>query len=169
MNKLILSFGLVALLISCKQTKKENPLALSEVNKGVTSLVNQQPNEGYTLMKNTCYACHNPNTASHDDILAPPFKAVKMRYTRQYNNKVDFVNAMVNWVQNPEDDKALMRGAVKQFKLMPKLPLPTEDLKKIAIYIYENEVEEPEWMEAHMKETHGGKNGNGNGMMKGKN
>ena len=164
-KKVILLVSIVALFMSCNQTKKEGFVSITETNKDLALLTNQEPNEGYTLMKNNCYVCHNPNTASHDDILAPPFKAVKMHYNREYDNKKDFVDAMVNWVQNPEEDKALMFGAVRRFKVMPKLPLPTEDLEKIATYIYENNVEEPEWMEEHMKE-HKGEKGMGKGKMK---
>lgn len=163
-KKVILLVSVVALLMSCNQTKKETPVNVTEVNKDVSLLVNQEPSEGYTLMKNNCYACHNPNTASHDDIIAPPFKAVKMHYNRGYDTKEDFVNAMVNWVQNPVEDNALMFGAVKRFKVMPALPLSVKDLEKIATYIYDNDVEEPEWMEEHMKEEQGGKMGQGKGM-----
>ena len=149
--------------MSCNQTKKESTTNESTTKKNeVAAVVNQEKSEGYTLMKNNCYACHNPNTKSHDDIIAPPFRGVKMHYTREYDNKKDFVNAVVNWVQNPEEDKALMFGAVNKFKVMPKLPLPTKDLEKIAAYIYDNDVEEPEWMGDHMKEMEG------KGMMKGK-
>lgn len=162
-KKIILLASLAALHMSCNQAKKEKLVAVVEQNNNKAIETNQEPSEGYTLMKNYCYACHNPNTASHDDILAPPFKGVKMHYTRQYDNKKDFVDAMVNWVQNPDENKALMRGAVNKFKVMVKLPLPTADLKKIAEYIYENDVEEPEWMEAHMKENQGGKMGKGKG------
>ena len=163
-KKVILLAGLVALFTSCNQTKKETLIAVVAENDYVAVEINSEPNEGYTLMKNNCYACHNPNTASHDDILAPPFKGVKMHYMRKYDTKKEFVDAMVNWVQNPTEDKALMRGAVSKFKVMPKLPLPTEDLEKIATYIYENDVDEPKWIESHMKEKQGNKKGKG--MMK---
>jgi len=155
-------------LISCNQSTKKS---ITKNNQNIDELafakieITQQ--DGYSLMKNNCYVCHNPNTASHDDILAPPFKAVKMHYTREYDTKEDFVNAMVNWVQNPEEDKALMFGAVKRFKVMPKLLLPTEDIEKIATYIYENDVEEPEWMKDHMKEMHGKGKGKGQGKGQG--
>ncbi|WP_456438250.1 c-type cytochrome [Psychroserpens sp.] len=168
-KKVILLVSIVALFMSCNQAKKEGFIDLTEVNNDLALLTIQQPSEGYTLMINNCYVCHNPNTESHDDLLAPPFKGVKMHYTRQYDNKKDFVNAMVNWVQNPEEDKALMFGAVKRFKVMPKLPLPTDDLVKIAEYIYDNDVDEPKWMEEHMKEKHEGKMGNGKGKGKMKN
>lgn len=132
--------------------------------------------EGYTLMKSNCYICHNPNTASHDDIIAPPFKGVKMHYTKQYRNKEEFVDAIGNWVLDPSEGKALMYGAVNQFKVMPKMTLDKKDLEKIASYLYDNDPDEPEWMDEHMKEEKGkgqgqgkGKgNGQGKGMGKGK-
>ena len=79
------------------------------------------------------------------------FQRAKMHYLRAYDTKEEFVDAMVNWIQNPDEQNALMPGAVKRFKVMPKLPLPTEDLEKIASYIYDNNIEEPVWMEEHMK------------------
>jgi len=167
-KKVILIASIAVLLMSCNQTKKEKGTEVMALNTDITTVATQNDSEGYTLMKNNCYACHNPNTTSHDDIIAPPFKAVKMHYNREYDTKEDFVAAMVNWVQNPEEDKALMFGAVRRFNVMPKLPLPTQDLKKIATYIYDNDVEEPEWMGKHMKEEHGGKMGKGKGMGKGK-
>lgn len=162
-KKVILIASVVALFTSCDEKKQEKTAVLATVDKTATSLtLTQQKEEGYLLMKNNCYVCHNPNAASHDDIIAPPFKAVKMRYSKTYTSKKEFVDAVVDWVQNPSEDKALMRGAVQNFNLMPKLPLETSDLEKIATYIYENDVEQPTWMPAHMKEKH--PNGMGKGM-----
>ncbi len=161
-KKVILLVSIMAVLTSCNETKKEKSVTESIAkNKAVAGKT--QENEGYTLMKNSCYACHNPKAKSHDDIIAPPFKAVKKNYAKKNDNKKDFVNAVVNWVQNPTEDKALMLGAVKRFKVMPKLPLPTEDLNKIAEYLYDNEVEKPDWMDAHMKEMQGKGMGKGKG------
>ncbi|PHR72893.1 MAG: hypothetical protein COA67_04105 [Lutibacter sp.] len=166
-KKVILLVSVVALFTSCNQTKKEGFVNIAEANNNLALLTNKKLNDGYTIMKNNCYVCHNPNTTSHDDIIAPPFKAVKMHYTRAYDNKEDFVDAIVNWVQNPDEEKALMHGAVRRFKVMPQLPLPKKDLEKIATYIYENDVDEPEWMDDHMKEKQmGNGEGKGNGMMK---
>jgi hypothetical protein len=63
-----------------------------------------------------------------------------------------------------------MRGAVDKFKVMPPLPLEISEIEKIATYIYENDVEEPVWMNSHMKEMQGSgmMNGKGKGMGKGK-
>ena len=65
---------------------------------------------------------------------------------------------------NPDQEKALMRGAVDQFKLMPKQAFAEDDMRKIASYIYDNELEEPSWFAAHEKEMHG----KGRGMRQGK-
>jgi len=177
-KKVILLASITALFMSCNQTKKE----MSYVDFTSVDIEEMIPNdfqtdEGYELMKINCYVCHNPNSASHDEILAPPFKGVKMHYTRAYSNKEDFVNAVVNWVQNPTEDKALMFGAVNKFKVMPKMELATKDIEKIAVYMYDNDVDEPVWMEEHMNEKHKGGmengmkkgQGKGKGMMKGNN
>ena len=162
MKKEILGVGLVVLCASCNQTKQTDyPVA----NTQILTKDYQTVNEGYELMKTNCYVCHNPKAVSHDDILAPPFKVIKMRYKRAYNERTDFINAIVTWVQNPNEDKALMRGAVNKLNVMPKLPLPTKDLEKIAAYLYDNDVEEPVWMSGHMKEMQG--KGVGKGMGKG--
>ncbi len=160
-TKVILLVSIMAILTSCNNTKKET-LSTQPITQNKAINTNTQENKGYTLLKNNCYVCHNPNAKSHDEIIAPPFMAVKKRYTREFDNKKDFINAVTNWVQNPTEEKALMRGAVKQFKIMPKLALKTDDLNKIADYLYDNEVEKPIWMDAHMKEMHG--KGMGKGM-----
>ena len=119
---------------------------------------------GYDLLKDNCYVCHNPAAKSHDDLLAPPLMAVKMRYSKQYTSKEEFITAIVNWVQNPTEEKALMKGAVNNFKVMPPLPIEVEKIKKIATYIYENDLEKPTWLPKHMQKMH--KNGMGKSKQK---
>ncbi len=149
-RKIILLVSVVVVFTSCNQNNEKKVYVDSVKNTETTTRAKNI--EGYTLMKNNCYVCHNPSAKSHDSIIAPPFKAVKMHYTKTYDNKKDFVEAVVNWVQNPQEDKSLMPGAIKRFKVMPKLPLKAEQLEKIAAYIYDNAVEQPNWMPAHMKE-----------------
>ena len=62
-------YGLCFLLlvVSCTNTKPKTEPLNSETN-----IVNGQEPEGYELMKVQCYACHNPNSPSHDEIVAPP-------------------------------------------------------------------------------------------------
>lgn len=128
--------------------------------------------ENYLLFKNQCLICHG-GAPSHDELIAPPMAAVKWRYSKQYDNKADFVEGMVAWGLNPTAETALMRGAVKEFNVMPKPATKQGDLKTIAAFIYDNELEQPEWFEEHFNQMHGeggGKGmGKGQGMQKGKN
>jgi len=172
-KKLLVGISIVSLLSSCNQSNKEEKTEVYQDSEKATIAQRDviQTKDGYILMKENCYVCHNPEAASHDAIIAPPFKAVKMHYTRNYDTKEEFVSAIVKWVQNPSEENALMFGAVKQFKVMPPLPLETSEIERIATYIYENDVEEPVWMNDHMKEMQGNgmMNGKGKGMGKGKN
>ena len=92
--------------------------------------------------------------------------AVKKRYSMQFDNKEDFVNAVVAYASDPKAENALMIGAVDKFKAMPKQAFSEDDLKKIATYIYENTIETPEWFEDHFQQNH--KNGQGMGKRMGR-
>lgn len=151
-------------LTSCVQNN-------TTAEKGVqvlTATIAKKPieSEGYKLLKQNCYACHNPLAASHDDLLAPPMVAVKRRYKVSYDSKEDFTKAIVEWSKDPKEENAMMRGAVDNFKVMPKQTFDENDLKVIAEYIWDNELEKPEWFDAHFKEKH--PNGMGNGQGQGK-
>lgn len=123
---------------------------------------NIQDNEGLQLMTQKCYACHSVTSKSHDDIIAPPMIAIKKRYSMQYSNRKDFINALVAYASNPKEENALMMGAVNKFNAMPKQNFKKEDLTKIAAYIYDNKIETPKWFDAHFKQNHKKGQGMGN-------
>jgi len=83
-----------------------------------------------------CLSCHN---ADLNPPLAPPFYGVQNRYMMKYNNKSDFIKAIVKWVKMPTIDNALMQRPVKKLGLMPAMPMPDDMLKTIAAYLYEEE------------------------------
>ena len=156
---------LVALLMiftSCNKQKSSD-----DFNKNIASTIESNDAEALKLFQQKCYACHSVATKSHDEIIAPPMIAVKKRYSMQYDNKEDFVNAVVAYASDPKAENALMIGAVNQFKAMPKQAFSEEDLKKIATYIYENKIETPEWFEEHFQQNHKNGQGMGQGMGKG--
>lgn len=162
---IVLLIFVVFLLNSCvnEEPRKEIlPMAVTEADK---DKVNHK--EGQKLMETKCYICHNPNTASHDDILAPPLVAVKRRYSVSYTDRAAFVDAVVEWSTDPKEENALMRGAVNKFKVMPNLAYEAADMRKIAEYIYDNEIDQPTWFEAHFKEEHPNGMGTGKGMGRG--
>jgi cytochrome c1 len=156
-NQIVFVLVFVFLVVACNQDKKKE-------SKEDLQAIAAQNSEAYELLRNQCYICHSINSVSHDSIVAPPMPAIKMRYSMRYNTQEQFVAAVTKWVLNPTEDHALMRGAVAQFNVMPKLLYTEEDVKKIAAYIYENELEQPEWFDAHFKEMHGNGQGMGGGM-----
>lgn len=144
MKKLILIVAVATFFISCG---KEKPKSEESFAEPVSATVE--------TMLNYCYTCHNPNAASHDDLLAPPMAAVKMRYIRSFSEKDAFVEAVSSWSVNPEEKSALMRGAVNNYGVMPKAPFSKEDLEVLAAYLYDNELPEPEWFREHEQQMHG--------------
>jgi len=148
---IVLAIGLI--LIGC-----DNPKQKKTVKKQQTA----QSGEAYELLKTNCYACHNPNTPSHDAIIAPPMIAIKKMYSMKYTTKDEFVKAVVSWALNPKEENAVIKRAVKRFKVMPKQPFKESDLNKIAAYIYDNDIEAPKWFAEHEKQMQAKK---GKGMM----
>lgn len=104
---------------------------------------------GLELLKKHCYVCHNPNTASHDEIIAPPLFGIKNNYQKNFPEKVRFIEAMEGFITSPSEEKALMKGPVKRFGLMPKPAISPEEIKLIVSYIEANEVEKPKWYDSH--------------------
>lgn len=115
-----------------------------------------------------CYSCHKPDAPSHDDLLAPPFVSVKQRYMMSYPQKEAFINAISAFAANPSKEKAIMRGALNQYGMMAKAPFTEEQLKQVATYLFENELEKPEWFDEHEEQMHGS-GGRGQGREMGKN
>ena len=146
---------LIVLIISysCNQNKE---LAISDKGSIVLNSPLVDQSESYKLFKSKCYACHSVTSKSHDEIIAPPMAAVKRRYLMSYSNREEFIDAIVNWVKDPKEENALMYGAVQKFKVMPKQQFYEEDLELIGAYIFDNDIEQPEWFETHFQEEHGG-------------
>lgn len=149
---------------SCNKQKSSEDFSVNTSAKSETENA-----EALALFQQKCYACHSVSTKSHDEIIAPPMIAVKKRYSMQFDNKEDFVNAVVAYASDPKAENALMIGAVNKFKAMPKQAFQEEDLKKIATYIYENKIETPEWFEEHFQQNHKNGQGMGKGMGMGRN
>ena len=133
-------------------------ISLENIQKGPGALENDsvpvkvpghQENEGLSLLEINCFVCHNPNSASHDEILAPPLAGVKKRYQMATNNREEFIAKMSAFVADPQESKALMKGPVNRFGVMPKPNVTPENIKKIVEYIYDNPIEEPSWFAEH--------------------
>ena len=157
MKTLLIKTVVLLLIFSSCNKQKEAKIITSSTSFEESK---EEP-DGLKLMKDKCYACHSITTKSHDEIIAPPMIAIKRRYSMQYNTKEDFVKAFVAYTSDPKAENALMIGAINKFNVMPKQNYKADDLKKIASYIYDNEIEAPKWFQAHFEQNQ--KNGQGMG------
>ncbi len=160
-----LFLGIATVIFSCESSTTENTEAAEEVIVVAKAATIDTTSANYMLLKNQCLICHG-GAPSHDELIAPPMAAIKWRYSKQFKNKEDFVNGLVAWGLNPTEETALMKGAVKRFKVMPKPATSEGDLRIIAEFVYDNELQEPEWFAEHFKQMHGEKGGKGMGMKK---
>ncbi|TJY35913.1 cytochrome c [Pontimicrobium aquaticum] len=134
----------------------------SKSNYTAVAIIENNEHLGKKLMETHCYACHNPTT-SHENRLAPPMVAVKKHYKSVNTSKEEFVSALKKWVEAPSEKLSKMPGAVRKFGIMPYAPYKAEDIELIADYIFDNDIEQPEWFQEHYQQEHG------KGMGKGKN
>ena len=166
MKHLFIISALALMVLSCKDSDKKELTAFEQQLEA-----NNHP--GKKLMETNCYVCHSP-TASHDSRIAPPMVAIKKHYINDNTTKEQFTKDMLAWVKNPNKEDARMFGAVKRFGVMPKQEFPEETIKQIADYMFDYDIEQPEWFEDHFKEEQGKHkgagqgHGQGQGMGKGK-
>jgi len=137
------SFSIILItlsLFSCNSGKKETILKEVPENKETQNEdVNSYDSKGYELMQQKCFICHieKPDPSKRDLMIAPPMLRVQEHYKPSYPKKNEFVQAITEWVKNPSESKTLMPGAIRKFKLMPKLPYEDDDLKLILEALYD--------------------------------
>lgn len=153
-----LIFMVVLTMWSCKGNDES---AYQDI--AVLDMEMDQPHPGKSLMETYCYVCHAPKD-SHDEQIAPPMIAVKKHYLNNDLSKEEFISAIAQWVKEPNEDKAKMFGAVRQFGLMPKTIYPDNTVELIADYIFDNKIDEPEWFAEHYQNR--GRKGMGKGKVR---
>lgn len=150
MKKTVLFLASIT-LFSCNK-KNENYKPVTEKDKLEVS----DNLDGKKLMETHCYLCHSPSAPEGEGRIAPPMVAIKARYIdKEGYNKEEFIAAVKSFVENPTEDKALMYGAVRKHGLMPKQAFPDGSVEKIANFMFDYQIEVPEWFKSHWQ-------GNGN-------
>ncbi len=136
---LVTMIVLSTLFISCDNNKKEKTNYQETKSVAQADIYNTK---GYKLMESKCYLCHfeKPDPSKMGQMLAPPMLRVQEHYIPNYPKKEDFVNAIMSIVKNPSEENTLMPGAVKKFKLMPKLVYDDNELRLIAETLYNMEL-----------------------------
>ncbi|MEG9328423.1 DUF3365 domain-containing protein [Salinimicrobium catena] len=138
---------LLVFLGSCLRDKRLSAVYIPLQDKAARNL---QEHRGKKLMETQCYVCHSP-TAAMDEMIAPPMAAIKAHYLLDQPSKGEFIKAIVSFVEDPSAGKAKMPGAVARFGTMPLQNFPENSVEQIAEYLYDHQVEEPEWFSEHWK------------------
>lgn len=139
---LLITVLIATLLLFGFSLKKESfPSDVPEISSGKIDDI-----KGLKLMSQYCLSCHNPDMGGgHDSRLGPPIFKVREHYYREGISKEEFTSGMLNFVKNPSEDKTKMKGAVRNFGLMPPLTIPQEELELIINYIYDNDLSSDVW------------------------
>lgn len=114
-------------------------------------LAEEPPNDDQTVidfMTTNCYACHGP-MAREGERVAPPMIAVKRHYLEAGLDREQFIEAIAGFVAAPSEDKSRMPGAVRRFGVMPPALYDDAMVRRLAGYVFDNEIDKPEWFEAH--------------------
>lgn len=164
MKNVIAFFALIGLVISCQEKTKTDYADTAAI---VQTTAQEHP--GKQLMESKCNICHNATTPMENRI-APPMIAIKKHYIGESTTKEQFTKELLAWAKAPSEENAKMPGAIVKFGVMPYQAFEDETISLIADYIYENEIEQPEWFEQHFNEERGARRGKGmgKGMRKGK-
>lgn len=145
LNKTVCVFLLTSLLLyNCRNSDKEGATSKNEIAKPTE----KDLAEGFQLIENNCFSCHSPN-ASMESRVAPPMEAVKKHYITNNTTQEQFTKDLIAFLNNPNVENSKMPGAINRFDLMPKMNFSEGQISKIASYIYNSELEKPEWFEKH--------------------
>lgn len=87
-----------------------------------------------------CNVCHLENI---DPPKGPPYWAIQKRYKMQFPEQEAFMASMTSFVNQPMEDKVLMKGALEHLGMMPPMPLGDKTLTQISAFLYEATFEPP--------------------------
>ncbi|MCM4172660.1 DUF3365 domain-containing protein [Arenibacter sp. TNZ] len=161
MNYLSLLTIFFLALGSCKDAKKTEYKPV-ETTSEKGSVDQAEIHSGKKIIETECYLCHNPK-ASEASMIAPPMVAIKKHYIEPSTTKEQFTEAIVSWINDPQEEKSKMPGALNRFGIMPYQPYPEETISLIAEYMYDNEISQPDWFDAHFQREHGKRTSKGMG------
>lgn len=144
----IFTFTVVAIfIIGCSNSEKQTTTVANDP----AEMSPLELAEGFQLTENNCFACHSPD-ASIENRVAPPMVAIKKHYIDSLTSQAQFTQDLITFLNKPSEEISKMPGAVKRFGVMPKMNFNEEQITKMAAYIYNSELEKPDWFEAHYQE-----------------
>ena len=139
---------LALIFVHCKDIKQSEYKSVQSTS-DLAMEVAKQSHPGKRIMESECYVCHDPK-ASQESMIAPPLIVVKDYYIGEDTTKEQFTEDLIRWVNDPEAESK-MPDALFEFGSMPYIPYPDEAITLIAEYIYDYDIERPEWYDAAVK------------------
>lgn len=101
------------------------------------------------IISTACFTCHSPEREiDHKARTGPPIYKIRPHYMRDGITRDEFVTEVSSFLKEPTEAKAKMKGAIRNFGLMPRMPLPDEDIRIIAEYLYDNDMTAEQWGKA---------------------
>ncbi|HHS96121.1 MAG TPA: DUF3365 domain-containing protein [Phaeodactylibacter sp.] len=145
----LLLLGIFLILLSCnpKNTEKNDQTAANEEQMKKEN-ANEDLSKGFQLLESSCFSCHSPN-ANIKNKVAPTMATIKKHYITKGVSKEEFTKSFIEFLNNPVEEKAKIPQAVEQFGVMPKFNFSDAQLKQMANYIYNTELEAPDWYTNH--------------------
>lgn len=147
----LLLFLFIFALLSCKNGMKSEYKSAAPIAQEKGAMMQSHP--GKKIMEAECYICHDPK-ASQESMIAPPLIAIKKYYIDENTTKEQFTEELIKWVNDPETESK-MPDALFEFGSMPYIPYPDDAIAQIAEYIYDYDIERPDWYDAALKKGKG--------------
>lgn len=107
--------------------------------------------QGVALMPAHCHTCHRVGESEIDAMLAPPLWGVRAHYLAKFPEPEAFVDAMTNFLLEPQVEKSLLPLEVAHYGLKEPVSLTEEELRSVAWAIYAGRVERPPWSREYRK------------------
>ncbi len=149
MKNLILLTSILLFFGSCQERQPKYQLLMAA--QAQDQIRAEQEHPGKKLMETYCYTCHSPTAPRMEGRIGPPMAAVKAHYLTGDPSQEKFVQQIVSFVDEPSVKKSRMPAAVRRFGLMPYQQYPDGAVEKIAEYMYDHQIEEPDWFAEHWK------------------
>ncbi|MBX3174047.1 MAG: c-type cytochrome [Gemmatimonadaceae bacterium] len=90
--------------------------------------------DGKATFEVLCASCHSVSPPAKT---APPMTHVIRHYRQAFATDSAGIEAIVRWVQAPAAEHSKMPAhAIERFGLMPAFPLPEEQLRAVARYVW---------------------------------
>ncbi len=90
--------------------------------------------DGEAIFNRSCSVCHSVNPPPKS---APPVVPLANRYHLNFQTKEQGVAALIAFLKEPDQNKALDVRAVSRFGLMPLIPLTDEERKAVSEWFWD--------------------------------